>query len=142
VAYEDRGVGALPKLYGAPAYRRPQAPVVHTAERPFDPDDLPIEALRDEDGELAVAVAQPAPVSSAWADMMAAMASPASDAQYHARPAAPHPAEVVAPMSAEEPDPEPAAQAPMNAAAAIALAEPSVRIRIGGLFKGRGRGAS
>ena len=36
---------ALPKLYGAPAYARPprHAPV---DERPFDPDELPIEAYR------------------------------------------------------------------------------------------------
>jgi hypothetical protein len=36
---------ALPKLYGAPAYARPSAPV-EDAARPFDPDDLPIEAFR------------------------------------------------------------------------------------------------
>ncbi len=35
---------ALPQLYGAPAYARPPA-VVSTGERPFDPDELPIEAL-------------------------------------------------------------------------------------------------
>jgi hypothetical protein len=35
---------ALPKLYGAPAYGRPPRPVV--ADRPFDPDDLPIEVLQ------------------------------------------------------------------------------------------------
>jgi hypothetical protein len=39
---------ALPKLYGAPAYARP-APVVATKPRPFDPDDLPIEAYQTED---------------------------------------------------------------------------------------------
>lgn len=39
---------ALPKLYGAPAYARPNAPVA-TAPRPFDPDDLPIDALMTED---------------------------------------------------------------------------------------------
>lgn len=39
---------ALPKLYGAPAYARPVAPVA-IAPRPFDPDDLPIEALMTED---------------------------------------------------------------------------------------------
>jgi hypothetical protein len=44
---------ALPKLYGAPAYARPprHAPV---DERPFDPDELPIEAYRtDEEHEFA-----------------------------------------------------------------------------------------
>ena len=43
---------ALPQLYGAPAYARPPA-VVSTGERPFDPDELPIEALRtDEEREF------------------------------------------------------------------------------------------
>ena len=39
---------ALPKLYGAPAYARP-APSVAISPRPFDPDDLPIEAYQTED---------------------------------------------------------------------------------------------
>ncbi len=43
---------ALPQLYGAPAYARPPA-VVPGVERPFDPDELPIEALRtDEEREF------------------------------------------------------------------------------------------
>ncbi len=44
---------ALPKLYGAPAYARPTG---HRAEapRPFDPDELPIEAaMTDEDRAIA-----------------------------------------------------------------------------------------
>ena len=41
---------ALPKLYGAPAYARPPRPVTDT-ERPFDPDELPIEAYRTDDDE-------------------------------------------------------------------------------------------
>ena len=44
---------ALPKLYGAPAYARPAAPV-DLSPRPFDPDDLPIEAAQTaEDREIA-----------------------------------------------------------------------------------------
>jgi hypothetical protein len=39
---------ALPKLVGAPAYARPATAVAHTP-RPFDPDDLPLEAHRTED---------------------------------------------------------------------------------------------
>jgi hypothetical protein len=39
---------ALPKLYGAPAYARPAAPVA-TTPRPFDPDDLPITALQSDE---------------------------------------------------------------------------------------------
>ena len=47
---------ALPKLYGAPAYARPAAPVA-TTPRPFDPDDLPIEAVQtDEERELAASL--------------------------------------------------------------------------------------
>lgn len=43
---------ALPKLYGAPAYARPAAPVA-VGPRPFDPDELPIEAFRtDEEHDL------------------------------------------------------------------------------------------
>lgn len=39
---------ALPKLYGAPAYARPK-PQVEGTDRPFDPDDLPLEAERTEE---------------------------------------------------------------------------------------------
>ena len=39
---------ALPKLYGAPAYARPAAPVA-MVPRPFDPDDLPIDAYQTDD---------------------------------------------------------------------------------------------
>ena len=49
---------ALPQLYGAPAYARPTRPVAHTP-RPFDPDDLPIEAVMTPD-ERAIAEALPA----------------------------------------------------------------------------------
>lgn len=49
---------ALPKLYGAPAYARPTI-VVETAPRPFDPDDLPIEAIQTE-AERRIAASLPA----------------------------------------------------------------------------------
>jgi hypothetical protein len=42
---------ALPQLYGGPAYSRPRRPVQEIV-RPFDPDELPIEAERTE-GEIA-----------------------------------------------------------------------------------------
>jgi hypothetical protein len=53
---------ALPRLYGAPAYARP-ASYASTAERPFDPDDLPIEAFQT-DEDRAFAATLPA---RAWA---------------------------------------------------------------------------
>ena len=37
-------LGAMPKLYNAPAYSRPPRAIV--IDRPFDPDDLPLEAHR------------------------------------------------------------------------------------------------
>ena len=47
---------AMPKLYGAPAYGRPPGPA-ETVERPFDPDELPIEAeLTDEEREFKSAL--------------------------------------------------------------------------------------
>jgi hypothetical protein len=53
VGNEEHGHVALPKLYGAPAYARPPRPPVEAVERPFDPDELPIEAARtDEEREL------------------------------------------------------------------------------------------
>jgi hypothetical protein len=55
VAIDEQHV-ALPKLYGAPAYARP-APVVDVTQRPFDPDDLPIEAvMTDEEREIAASL--------------------------------------------------------------------------------------
>jgi hypothetical protein len=48
VAIEEQQHVALPKLYGAPAYARPVLVVDH-APRPFDPDDLPIEAVQTEE---------------------------------------------------------------------------------------------
>jgi hypothetical protein len=47
VSVDERPV-ALPKLYGAPAYARPPAPVVQS-ERPFDPDLLPLENYQVEE---------------------------------------------------------------------------------------------
>ena len=44
---------ALPRLYGAPAYSRPARPAEVLA-RPFDPDELPLEADRTQE-DLALA---------------------------------------------------------------------------------------
>jgi hypothetical protein len=55
VAIDEQHV-ALPKLYGAPAYARPVLKV-EEAPRPFDPDDLPIEAvMTPEERELAASL--------------------------------------------------------------------------------------
>ena len=52
----DKQHVAMPKLYGAPAYGRPPAPVEMVA-RPFDPDELPIVADQtDEEREFAAAL--------------------------------------------------------------------------------------
>lgn len=52
MSIEERPV-ALPKLYGAPAYARPKAPVMPSS-RPFDPDLLPLQAHQtDEEREYA-----------------------------------------------------------------------------------------
>jgi hypothetical protein len=45
---------ALPKLYGAPAYARRQ-PAVDATPRPFDPDDLPLEAAQTEEDRAMAA---------------------------------------------------------------------------------------
>ena len=44
----DERPAALPKLYGAPAYARPVIKVEPTP-RPFDPDQLPLQAHQTED---------------------------------------------------------------------------------------------
>jgi hypothetical protein len=55
VAIDEQHI-ALPQLYGAPAYARP-APVAAVTPRPFDPDDLPIEAVQtDEEREIAASL--------------------------------------------------------------------------------------
>jgi hypothetical protein len=52
MSVDERPV-ALPKLYGAPAYARPPAPIQTTA-RPFDPDQLPLRVYQtDEDRTVA-----------------------------------------------------------------------------------------
>jgi hypothetical protein len=47
VSTEEQHV-ALPKLYGAPQYSRLRVPV-RVQPRPFDPDEMPIDAFRTED---------------------------------------------------------------------------------------------
>lgn len=48
---------APPQLYGAPAYSRPRPSGVAAVERPFDPDELPIEAQQtEEDREFSASL--------------------------------------------------------------------------------------
>ncbi len=54
MAKEEHVHVALPKLYGAPAYARPPIAAAAPVERPFDPDELPIESQQTEaERELA-----------------------------------------------------------------------------------------
>ena len=84
---EDRGLGAMPKLYGAPAYARPPAIPVAPVDRPIDPDDMPLESERSpEDPESmghpqprsyeAVATAEPLPRGERRLDQAAWAAVP------------------------------------------------------------------
>lgn len=91
---DDRGYGAMPKLYGAPAYARPPAVPVNPVDRPDDPDDLPLEAERLVEEEVAGAEVAPAgipgrPYESAVAidaDPHGAAAPAASPARLRGRP--------------------------------------------------------
>ena len=54
MSMEEQQHIALPHLYGAPAYARPPVVIEAVAERPFDPDELPIEAYQtDEEREFS-----------------------------------------------------------------------------------------
>ena len=68
---------ALPRLYGAPAYARPPT-MASTVLRPFDPDDLPIEAFMTEEYR-AFAATLPA---HAWAAGGATL-DPSADGRSH-----------------------------------------------------------
>jgi hypothetical protein len=69
---------ALPKLYGAPAYARPPR-VVPEAERPFDPDDLPIAAAQvAEEPEFTGAPSSSGSYHSIGGDSLLAAVAPGS----------------------------------------------------------------
>lgn len=75
---------ALPKLYGAPAYARP-APVTTGIERPFDPDELPIEAHQnDEEREFSSTL--PARAYAPGGDDLVGTSPSGSDHRRHLRP--------------------------------------------------------
>ena len=50
---------AMPKLYGAPAYGRPPRHGQDDGDRPFDPDELPIEAHRTDEEQEFVSTLPP-----------------------------------------------------------------------------------
>jgi hypothetical protein len=58
---EDRPQVALPKLYGAPAYARPPVAAARPVDRPFDPDELPLESERSDEERELVQRLQPHP---------------------------------------------------------------------------------
>lgn len=74
MSLDERPV-ALPKLYGAPAYARPPAPVVPSA-RPFDPDLLPLQVYQTED-ERAISATLPARAYSSSMDLAGDLRPPA-----------------------------------------------------------------
>jgi hypothetical protein len=82
---EDRGYGAMPKLYGAPAYARPPALPVNPVEKPFDPDALPLEAERTDEDLKLVAQLQPRNYDSV-ATAEAAPADHSPTRMLHGRP--------------------------------------------------------
>lgn len=59
---------AMPKLMGAPAYSLPPRAVVSPTPRPFDPDDLPLEAWRSDEEQRMAAEAV-----AVWEQRRAAM---------------------------------------------------------------------
>jgi len=75
---------ALPKLYGAPAYARPPR-IAEEAERPFDPDDMPILADQtDQEREFFEALPGRSYLSIGHGDGEAERGS--ADEQIRARP--------------------------------------------------------
>jgi hypothetical protein len=82
---EDRGLGAMPKLYGAPAYARPPAAPVAPVDRPFDPDDLPLEAEREPDGSEGTGQLEARPYD-AVATIEPLAPSPDASKKLHGRP--------------------------------------------------------
>ncbi len=61
---DEHGHIAMPKLYGAPAYARPPTSPAKPVERPFDPDDLPIESEQTTDDRVPGEQVAPEPDGS------------------------------------------------------------------------------
>ena len=53
--YDDNGLAAMPKLVGGPRYSRPPVSAAPRIERPPDPDDLPLVAVRTPEDEALAA---------------------------------------------------------------------------------------
>ncbi len=65
VAAEPEPFFSFPALVGAPAYARPPK-AIREAERPFDPDDLPIVAYQTEDERAISLLLQPSNQGGSW----------------------------------------------------------------------------
>jgi hypothetical protein len=87
VDYDDRGIAAMPKLVGAPSYARPPVAAAFRAERPVDPDDLPLVSERtSEDHDLAVELGlEPTPSAAATIPSLPPVAGTAVEANPHKR---------------------------------------------------------
>jgi hypothetical protein len=88
VSGQDHIHVAMPKLYGAPASGR--APRSDRRDRPFDPDDLPLEAYRsgDDDGAWTMAadgMAAFEPVAAHLGEHGAVGALPATESESRRR---------------------------------------------------------
>jgi len=90
---------AMPRLYGGPAYSRPPRPV-EDLPRPFDPDELPLEAERsEEDARLADQL-----LGGTWAATSTAQAKPKGR---RGRTAKTRPGKEAARVAAGGPEPAP-----------------------------------
>jgi hypothetical protein len=101
---------ALPHLYGAPAYSRPPRPV-EELQRPFDMDELPLEADRTEDDVVLLAEL----MGSTLTPAAIATAKPSRRLRFGRPAAAPAPEEAAPVAVAAGPRPSAASDAPMPA---------------------------
>ncbi len=68
---------ALPSLYGAPAYARPPGPVP-AKDRPFDPDELPLEVHQTDEEREFTATLPPRAYAPGGIDLAAERAAAAA----------------------------------------------------------------
>ena len=124
---------ALPHLYGAPAYSRPPRSVEQVA-RPFDPDELPIEADRtDEDAlllaELAGSLDRACPAAGQGPQATSSRADRTHDASTDKVAVSAAVAVARRRPAAEEPSEQPSLQGGRSACAASAGSSAATRSR-------------